>query len=57
MSLLDKLLFWRNDETPPFDVDACFTLPGAEVGAAGTTAGDACDDPSADEDEDSGASW
>ncbi len=30
MGLLDKLLFWRNDE-PEFDVEGCFTLPGAEL--------------------------
>lgn len=30
MGLLDKLMFWRNDE-PATDIAGCFTLPGAEL--------------------------
>jgi hypothetical protein len=34
MGVLEKLMFWKRDETPEhvdgFDVDGCFTLPGAE---------------------------
>jgi hypothetical protein len=30
-TVLDKLAFWRRDDGPDFDVDGCFTLPGAEL--------------------------
>ncbi len=35
MGLLDKLMFWRKDDPAPFEVEGCFTLPGAELGGTG----------------------
>ena len=32
MGWLDRLLFWREDDTK-FGVEGCFTLPGAELDA------------------------
>ncbi len=61
MGLLDKLLFWRSDDTPEFGVDGCFTLPGAEIGIEADTPddrpadGDACEATAADDT--SGSSW
>lgn len=34
MGLLDKLFFWRRDD-PEFEVEGCFTLPGAELADTG----------------------
>ncbi len=31
MGLLDKLMFWRKDDPASFEVEGCFTLPGAEL--------------------------
>lgn len=31
MGLLDKLMFWRKDDPAEFEVEGCFTLPGAEL--------------------------
>lgn len=35
MGLLDKLMFWRKDDPAAFEVEGCFTLPGAELDVAG----------------------
>ena len=42
-NLLDKLMFWRDDD-PDYDVDGCFTLPGAEVGASPASEADSDDE-------------
>jgi len=34
MGLLDKLMFWRKDDPAAFEVEGCFTLPGAELDEA-----------------------
>lgn len=35
MGLLDKLMFWKKDTVElDYDVEGCFTLPGAELDTA-----------------------
>jgi hypothetical protein len=48
--VMDKLMFWRDDAPDGFenaDIDGCFTLPGAEIGA--TTPAESSADTSDDE--------
>lgn len=53
MGLLDKLLFWRDDDAAEYEVDGCFTLPGAELDGDG--AADACAAPVTDQATEAGA--
>ncbi len=41
MGLLDKLLFWRKDDSADYEIDGCFTLPGTEQ-HDGAESDDAC---------------
>lgn len=46
-TVLDKVMFWRRDDDE-FDVDGCFTLPGAELDGPADAADD-CDVPEPDQ--------